>query len=446
LYFSRSGGSFFKLLIQKDIGDICFGKLLCKILHNFLYNGIRWMLDFLGIKHKYFFGKEFMGLFKDIPRNVKALGFVSLFNDAASEMIYPLLPIFLTSVLGVGAGALGVIEGIAESTASLLKLFSGWISDKVRKRKALILIGYSLAALGRPMIALSRYWWQVAVIRFVDRLGKGVRTSPRDALIALSTPEEIKGKAFSLHRAMDHAGAIIGPLCAIILLNLGMSLKNLFAWALLPGIITIFIVFFFVREKKIETKVKGADFKFSILSKNFKAYLIILIIFALGNSSDAFLILKAKDAGIAISLIPLLWIVLHFVKMVTSVPGGEWSDKVGRRKVIVSGWVVYALIYLGFGFSSRIFHIWSLFALYGIYFGLTEGVEKAFVSDLVSKKFQGTAFGFYHLAVGVAAFPSSVIFGFIWQKFGSLVAFAYGSALATLASILLFSLVKENKN
>ena len=386
-----------------------------------------------------------MKIFKDIPRNVKALGFVSLLNDAASEMIYPLLPIFLTSVLGVGAGALGVIEGIAESTASLLKLFSGWFSDKIKKRKALILLGYSLAALGRPVIAFSQYWWQVAVIRFIDRLGKGVRTSPRDALISISTPDDIKGKAFSLHRAMDHAGAIIGPLFAIILLKAGMSLKNLFLWALLPGIVTIFIILFFVREKKTQAKGQNIEFKFSILSKNFRVYLLILILFTLGNSSDAFLILKAKDAGITISLIPLLWIVLHFVKMITSVPGGQWSDRVGRRKVIVSGWIIYALIYLGFGFASRLFHIWGLFAIYGIYFGLTEGVEKAFVSDLVSKEFQGTAFGFYHLAVGIAAFPSSVIFGFIWQRFGSFTAFSYGASLAGIASILLLSLVKEGK-
>jgi MFS family permease len=384
-----------------------------------------------------------MKLFKDVPKNVKALGVVSLLNDAASEMIYPLLPVFLTSVLGVGAGALGVIEGIAESTASLLKLFSGWISDRIRKRKVLVLVGYSLAAFGRPLIALSRYWWQVAIVRFVDRFGKGVRTSPRDALISISTPDDIKGKAFSLHRAMDHAGAIIGPVCAIILLRFGISLKNLFVWALLPGVITVFVIFFFVKEKKVETKTKNIEFKFSALSKNFKVYLLILILFTLGNSSDAFIILKAKDAGIATALIPLLWIVLHFVKMTTSIPGGEWSDRVGRRKVIVSGWIVYALIYLGFGFSSRVFHIWVLFALYGIYFGLTEGVEKAFVSDLVGDAFQGTAFGFYHLAVGITALPSSVFFGIIWQKFGSLAAFSYGAVLAGLASILLLSLVKE---
>jgi len=387
-----------------------------------------------------------MKVFKDVPKNVKALGFVSLLNDAASEMIYPLLPIFLTSVLGVGAGVLGVIEGAAESTASLLKLFSGWISDKLKKRKALILFGYSLAALGRPVIAVSRYWWQVAIIRFVDRFGKGVRTSPRDALISLSTAEEAKGKAFGFHRAMDHAGAIIGPICAVILLRFGMSLKNLFAWALLPGVITILIVFFFVKEKKTEAKEKNIEFKFCLLSKNFKVYLLILALFTLGNSSDAFLILRAKDAGISTSIIPVLWIVLHFVKMTTSIPGGEWSDKAGRRKVIVSGWIVYALIYLGFGFSTRVFHIWGLFALYGVYFGLTEGVEKAFVSDLVGDAFQGTAFGFYHLAVGITAFPSSVFFGLIWQGFGSLAAFSYGSALAGLASILLLILVKEEKN
>lgn len=386
-----------------------------------------------------------MKLFKDIPRNVKALGFVSLLNDAASEMIYPLLPIFLISVLGAGPGALGVIEGIAETTASLLKLFSGWISDKLKKRKFLILIGYSLAAFGRPLISVTIAWWQVAVIRFIDRVGKGVRTSPRDALISLSTPEDIRGKSFGFHRAMDHTGAIIGPVVAMVLLKYGMSLKNIFLWALLPGIITVIIVIFFVREKRVISESKKVDFKLSVLSRNFKTYLFIIILFTLGNSSDAFLILKAKDTGIPIALIPLLWIVLHFVKMSTSIPGGVWSDKIGRRRVIVTGWMVYALIYLGFGFSSNIWQIWGLFALYGIYFGLTEGVGKAFVSDLVTKEFHGTAFGFYHLAVGIAAFPSSVIFGFIWQRFGSLTAFTYGAALAGFASILLLSLVREKE-
>ncbi|MEO0292915.1 MAG: MFS transporter [candidate division WOR-3 bacterium] len=380
---------------------------------------------------------------KDIPRNVKALGIVSLLNDAASEMIYPLLPVFLVSVLGAGPGILGIVEGISESTASLLKLISGWVSDKIRKRKFLIFIGYFLSGLGRPLIGLAGMWWQVAFIRFLDRLGKGIRTSPRDALISLSTPSEKKGKSFGFHRAMDHLGAIIGPIFAVILLKFGLSLKSLFLSSLLPGIITIIIVTLFVKEKEFKNNFRKNIGDFSVLSKNFKLYLFIIILFTLGNSSDAFLILKAKDTGIGVNFIPILWILLHFVKMVSSIPGGELSDKIGRRKVIAAGWIIYALIYLGFGFSFKAFHIWSLFALYGIFFGLTEGVEKAFVSDLVNKESQGTGFGLYHLTVGIAAFPSSVIFGFIWQKFGSFSAFAYGAFLGIIASILLLSLVRE---
>ncbi len=381
-----------------------------------------------------------------IPKNVKALGVVSFLNDTASEMIYPLLPIFLVNVLGAGPEVLGVIEGVAETTASFLKLFSGWLSDKLRKRKFLVVIGYSLAALARPLVAITRYWWQVAVIRFTDRLGKGIRTSPRDALISHSTPDAIKGKAFGFHRAMDHTGAIAGPIVAMVLLKFGMSLRTLFLWALLPGMITVIILLIFVKEKEHIPVSKGVNFRFSILSKNFKVYLFIIILFTLGNSTDAFLILKAKDIGVSIAMIPLLWVALHFVKMATSMPGGIWSDKIGRRKVIIIGWSVYALIYLGFGFSSVVWHIWLLFALYGIYFGLTEGVEKAFVSDLVVPEFHGTAFGFYHLAVGISAFPSSVIFGFIWQKFGSPAAFCYGSGLAALSALLLFTIVNESRN
>ncbi len=380
-----------------------------------------------------------------IPKNVKALGIVSFLNDAASEMIYPLLPIFLVNVLGVGPELLGVIEGIAETTSSFLKLFSGWLSDRIKKRKFLVVIGYSLAAFARPLVAITRYWWQVAIIRFTDRLGKGIRTSPRDALISHSTPDSIRGKAFGFHRAMDHTGAIVGPVIAMVLLKSGMSLRNLFLWAFLPGILTLIILLIFVKEKVQASTSKGIDFNFSLLSKNFKRYLYIIVLFTLGNSTDAFLILKAKNIGISIALIPVLWIVLHFVKMAISIPGGVWSDKIGRRKVIIAGWCVYALIYLGFGFSFTVWHIWILFALYGIYFGLTEGVEKAFVSDLVVPEFHGTAFGFYHLAVGISAFPSSVIFGLIWQKFGSPAAFFYGSILAAISSLLLILFVEEKK-
>lgn len=381
---------------------------------------------------------------KWLPKNVISLGFVSFLNDAASEMIYPLLPVFLTKVIGAGPGFLGVIEGIAEATASLLKLFSGYISDKFKRSKILILIGYSLATFGRPLIALSRLWWHVALIRFIDRVGKGIRTSPRDALISHSVSPEIKGKAFGFHRAMDHLGAIVGPLTAMILLKFGLNMKTVFLLAVIPGIISLFILYFFVEEKIEKDKHKKLNFNLNVFPFSFKYYLFVVILFTLSNSSDTFLIFRANETGISIALIPLLWMVLHFVKSILSIPGGILSDKIGRKKVIITGWIIYALIYLGFGFAMRFWHIWALFALYGIYFALTEGVEKAFVSDLSPKDYQGTAFGLFNLSIGIAAFPSSVIFGLIYQGLGAKVAFIYGASLAILSSILLL-FVKEKR-
>ena len=372
-----------------------------------------------------------------LPKNVVSLGFVSFLNDAASEMIYPLLPVFLTKVIGAGPGFLGVIEGIAEATASLLKLFSGYITDKIKKSKFLIFIGYFLATFGRPIIAFTKLWWQVGIVRFVDRIGKGIRTSPRDALISHSVSPEIKGKAFGFHRAMDHLGAIVGPLTALILLKFGIQLKTIFLLAVIPGIISLIILSIFVEEKVKKIEHNKLNFNLKVFSFSFKYYLFVVVLFTLSNSSDTFLIYRASETGISTAMIPLLWMVLHFVKATLSIPGGIWSDKIGRKKVIITGWIVYALIYLGFGFATRFWHIWALFALYGIYFALTEGVEKAFVSDLAPKEWQGTAFGLFNLAVGIAAFPSSVIFGVIYQAFGGKIAFIYGSSLAILSSILL---------
>ncbi len=374
---------------------------------------------------------------KKLPKNVISLGFVSFLNDAASEMIYPLLPVFLTKVLGAGPGFLGVIEGIAEATASLLKLFSGYISDRFKRSKILIFIGYALATFGRPLIAFTRAWWHVAIIRFIDRVGKGIRTSPRDALISHSVSPDIKGKAFGFHRAMDHLGAIVGPLTAMILLKFGLHMKTVFLLAVIPGIISLFILFFFVEEKVDDKKHNKLNFNLKVFPFSFKYYLFVVILFTLSNSSDTFLIFRANEVGVSIAMVPLLWMVLHFVKALLSIPGGIWSDKVGRKLVIITGWIVYALIYLGFGFATRLWHIWLLFALYGIYFALTEGVEKAFVSDLSPKDYQGTAFGLFNLSIGIAAFPSSVIFGFIYQSLGGKFAFIYGASLALLSSILL---------
>lgn len=381
---------------------------------------------------------------KGLPKNVVYLGLISFLNDAASEMIYPLLPVFLTKVIGAGPGFLGIIEGIAEATASLLKLFSGYISDKFKRSKFLIFIGYGLATFGRPLIALSRIWWHVAVIRFIDRVGKGIRTSPRDALISHSVSPDIKGKAFGFHRAMDHFGAIVGPLTAMILLRFGLTMKTVFLLAVIPGIISLIILSIFIEEKIDKNRHNKLNFNLKVFPFSFKYYLFVVILFTLSNSSDTFLIFRANETGVPVAFIPLLWMVLHFVKAVLSVPGGMWSDKIGRKRVIIVGWVVYSLIYLGFGFATMFWHIWILFALYGIYFALTEGVEKAFVSDLSPKEYQGTAFGLFNLAIGIAAFPSSVIFGFIYQGLGAKVAFIYGASLAILSSILIL-FVKEKR-
>ena len=380
---------------------------------------------------------------KKLSKNVVSLGIVSLFNDAASEIIYPLLPAFLSSVLGAGAFVLGVIEGIAETTASILKFFSGYISDRIRKKKGLVVAGYSLAVFGRPLTGIATSWIHVLLIRFFDRVGKGIRTSPRDALIADSTYPEVRGFAYGFHRAMDHLGAVLGPLFAVwMILGFGMDLRHLFLLAFIPGILALLILIFFVEEKAGES-IKKTSWRLGPVSMNFRLYLLSLILFTLGNSSDAFLLLKAQNTGIKIAFLPLIWVFLHLVKVLTSVPGGLLSDRIGRRRVIIAGWMVYALIYLGFGLSSKNWHIWALFALYGIYFGLTEGVEKAFVADLAKKEERGTAFGLYHLAVGLSALPGSAIFGFIWQRFGELHAFLFGAVLAFLASFTLFAFVKE---
>ncbi len=383
---------------------------------------------------------------RGLTRNVVILGFVSLLNDGASEMIYPLLPAFLTAALGAGPAALGIIEGIAEATASLLKLYSGYLSDRVKRRKGWIVSGYSISNVIRPLIAFSTSWIHVLVLRFSDRVGKGLRTSPRDAIIADSTPVEFRGKAYGFHRAMDHSGAIIGPLAATALLfAFHDNIKTIFLLSFIPGVFAVTMLLVGLRETPSEgTRPGSATFNFrsawAEMSAGFRKYLVIIFVFTLGNSTDAFLLLRAQQLGVPVTLLPTIWVVLHIVKMGFSIPGGIISDRIGRKKVIVTGWVVYALVYAGFGAASQHWHAWALFAVYGIYFGLTEGVEKALVADFAPVHLRGSAFGLYHLIIGMGAFPASLLFGLVWQTLGSTAAFGMGAALALLASLMLATL------
>lgn len=386
-------------------------------------------------------GRKYFGL----SRNVAVLGLVSFCNDASSEMIYPLLPVFLTVTLGTSAEALGIIEGIAESTAAVLKLFSGWFSDKLRRRKAIAVWGYSLSALTRPLMAAAMAGWHVLLIRFADRCGKGVRTAPRDALISDSTEPLSRGRAFGFHRAMDHGGAIAGPLLAMAVLALAPGhFRLVFYISAAPALVGVAILISLSKEVKPLRTRRPPSLSLKGFDGNFRLYLVIVVLFTLGNSSDAFLLLKAKDAGVPIAMIPLLWMVLHAVKMLTAMPGGGLSDSIGRKKVIMAGWAVYALVYAAFAFSSNAWHVWALFAVYGLFFGLTEGTEKAFVSDLVLPQMRGTAFGVFNFAVGIGALPASVMMGVLWHRYSPAAAFLFGAGMAMVASLLLI-LVREEK-
>jgi len=389
---------------------------------------------------------------KGLTRNVVILGFVSLLNDGASEMIYPLLPVFLTAVLGAGPAALGIIEGVAEATASLLKLYSGYLSDRVKRRKGWIVAGYSLSNVIRPLIAFSSSWLHVLALRFSDRVGKGLRTSPRDAIIADSTPPEYRGMAYGFHRAMDHGGAIVGPLLATaLLLVYNNDLKTVFLLSFIPGLLAVLLLLFGLREKPAAGPRAASPSTFNFRSAwaempaGFRKYLFIILIFTLGNSTDAFLLLRAQQLGVSVAFLPIIWVVLHIVKMGFSVPGGVLSDRIGRKKVIVAGWLVYALVYAGFGAASAQWHAWALFAVYGIYFGLTEGAEKALVADFAPVHLRGSSFGLFHLIVGAGALPASLLFGLVWQKFGSAAAFGMGACLALAASVMLSGLAVKKQ-
>ncbi|MDQ3673595.1 MAG: MFS transporter [Gemmatimonadota bacterium] len=393
-----------------------------------------------------------------LGRNVLALGAVSFFTDASTEMIYPLLPVFLAGVLGANASFLGAIEGAAESTASLLKVISGVWSDKVGRRKPLVVAGYAIASAVRPFTALAQTATQVMGIRLIDRIGKGVRTAPRDALLADSAPAGARGRAFGFHSAADNAGAVLGPLVAFLFLHtqgvgtldatrLGAAdenaIRNVFWLASIPAAIAVAILIFVIREVP-RTQAgdqaaleSGAGVEPANLSRRFWGYLVVVLLFTLGNSTDAFLLLRAHQLGVPIILAPILWALLNFVKAATGTFGGQLSDTYGRKPLIVGGWILYAAVYFAFGWATAAWHAWALFVVYGLFYGMTEGTEKALVADFVPRARRGAAFGWYNLAIGLGALPASLIFGAIWDRSGAPSAFMFGATLALVAAAMM---------
>ncbi len=379
-----------------------------------------------------------------LPAGVWLLGAVSLLNDVASEAIYPLLPFFLTTVLGATAMSLGVIEGAAEAVSSILKIISGRVSDRLQKRKPIVIVGYSLSAAARPFISIAAGWWMVFVLRFIDRVGKGIRGAPRDAMLADLADQTNRGKVYGFHRAMDHTGAVLGPMLATaFLLALPGRYRTLFALTAIPGLAAV-VLLLWVKERPHthsaaipDPQVPGAG----ALPKPLVRYLVVLSVFTLGNSADAFLLLRLTEAAGGPALIPLIWSSLHVVKMGASLAGGAASDRFGRRPLIAIGWLIYAAVYTGFGFATTMWALVAWFLVYGLYYGAVEGVERAFVADFAHPSQRGTAFGIYNAVTGIGALISSVVFGLIWNTRGATSAFLTGACLALIAAGLLFVLV-----
>jgi MFS family permease len=388
--------------------------------------------------------KRYFGLSK----NVFFTGVVSFFMDISSEMIYPLVPLFLANVLGVNKSMIGLIEGIAESTASVLKVFSGWLSDRIGQRKNLMLAGYAISTLSRPIIALAGAWQQVLASRFVDRLGKGIRTAPRDAIIADSTQATHLARAFSFHRSMDTMGAVVGPAIALMLLQLYNSNYKLVFWlSMIPGAIAVLVIIAFIKEKK-RSAVTTAE-RPRLTLKHFdgkvKFFILIATLFALGNSSDVFLILRAEQVGIPTVMIPAVYLMFNFIYSLSAIPAGMAADKYGKKRIILLGFALFAGLYYGFAVAKGSAAIWALFALYGLFMGLTEGIQKAFLASIIPPEFKATAFGVYATAVGLATLPASLIGGLLWDRVSPAATFYFGAATATLAAILFIVLIVSIK-
>ena len=396
--------------------------------------------------------KERLEGLRSLPRNVWAASFTSFFNDISSEMVINILPLFLSSVLGVETAIIGLIEGLAESTASLLKVFSGWLSDKLQGRKWLAVGGYALSTLSKPFFYVASSWLAVGAVRWADRVGKGIRTSPRDALVADSISEDQRGLAFGFHRAADTGGAVLGLLIALLVIWFSQqgagelsegTFRTVVLASLVPAVLAVLSLAIGARDVPVTEKRERPTISFRRLGHRFAIFMVIVGIFDLGNSADAFLVLRAKERGLSIIGVLGMLITFNLVYTLVSTPAGSLSDRIDRRWLVIGGWLVYALIYLGFATAGKGWHVWALYALYGVYYGMTHGVIKAMVADIVRPELRGTAYGTYNAVVGILDLPASLIAGVLWQGVGAWeglgpsAPFFFGGALALTASLLM---------
>jgi MFS family permease len=381
-------------------------------------------------------------MLRRIPRNVWVTGWVSFFMDVSSEMVYPLVPLFLSSSLGASKSVIGLIEGIAEAAASVLKLFSGALADRFGKHKLLMGLGYGISTVSRPLLALATGWGVVLISRFTDRVGKGIRTAPRDAIIAASTPPERLGLAFGFHRALDTAGAVVGPAVALLILAVWVADYRLVFWlSIVPGVLAVALIVFFITADGPAPLMK-TKFSWSLhgFDARFVGFIVVVGLFSLGNSSNAFLILKAEHAGISPAWISGVYLAFNAAYVLVSIPGGVLADRIGMRPVIAGSFVLFAAVYTGFALADTLWPIAGLFVLYGVYMGLTEGVQRAYLATLVPNERKATGFGLYHMVVGVAILPASLLAGFLWDHVSPAAPFWFGAALAALAAVLFASL------
>jgi MFS family permease len=389
--------------------------------------------------------RKFFGL----QKNIFFTGLVSFFMDISSEMIYPLVPVFLASVLGVNKSLIGLIEGIAESSASLLKVFSGWFSDRIGNRKNLMIAGYAISTLSRPLMATAGTWQRILGARFIDRLGKGIRTAPRDAIIAESSQSSHLARSFSFHRSMDTLGAVAGPGIAYLLLQAySDDYRRVFWLSMIPGVIAVLIIIWFIKEKKLPAADRQQQHRLSlkVFDVQVKFFILIAALFALGNSSDAFLILRAQQVGISTVMIPVVYLSFNLIYALAGIPAGIAADRFGMKRIILLGFILFAALYYGFAVVTTPSGIWALFAFYGIFMGLTEGIQKAYLATIIPSNLKATAFGVFATAVGLAQLPASLIGGLLWDRLSPAATFYFGATTAVLSALLFMGLIILRKN